>query len=296
MPKINWNKIDYIDYIEVAKIEIGQLPKGVCISTMCATAKLGTILNGEYIKKYLPLDINDIITVKENPEKIRTLIPPKKKRRSKKKVVKIKKKSNHFYNQTTIVVRITNGPTDDLKSEPRINIKLFNNGSIQMSGCKSINGINIVLNKIIIKLKEIKGIKNDTTITQIKFIESPEKIGIYKFKVDMINSNYQVNLVINREKFYNLLLKKKIRSSYEPCIRACVIVKYVPKEHNEAEKDVSIFVFEKGNIIITGAKRKSHILSSYDYINNIIMDHSHEIEKTDLDKIIMNSEFKHLME
>ena len=296
MPKINWNKIDYIDYIEVAKIEIGQLPKGVCISTMCATAKLGTILNGEYIKKYLPLDINDIITVKENPEKIRTLIPPKKKRRSKKKVVKIKKKSNHFYNQTTIVVRITNGPTDDLKSEPRINIKLFNNGSIQMSGCKSINGINIVLNKIIIKLKEIKGIKNDTTITQIKFIESPEKIGIYKFKVDMINSNYQVNLVINREKFYNLLLKKKIRSSYEPCIRACVIVKYVPKEHNKAEKDVSIFVFEKGNIIITGAKRKSHILSSYDYINNIIMDHSHEIEKTDLDKIIMNSEFKHLME
>ena len=34
---------------------------------------------------------------------------------------------------------------------------------------------------------------------------------------------------------------KKIKSSYEKCIRACVIVKYCPKIKNEEEKEVSLF-------------------------------------------------------
>jgi len=300
MPKTNWDNFEFKDYINVSEIEIGELPKGVSISTMCATCKLGdpktTKILGPNIVKYLSLCQDDVISIKSN-SKVNSLIPEKKKRRSKKKPKEQKKKKgNHFYNQVTVVVRLTHGPTEDISKEPKINLKLFNNGSVQMSGCKSMNGINIALNKILHRLKEVKGVKNEDSITVIKFADSPEiPLGVYKFKVDMINSNYQVNLVINREKFYNLLLQKRIRSSYEPCIRACVIVKYVPPEENEAEKDISIFVFEKGNIIITGAKRKSHIMSSYNYINNIIMDHSHEIEKTDLDSIIMNSEFKDLM-
>ena len=35
------------------------------------------------------------------------------------------------------------------------------------------------------------------------------------------------------------------------CIRACVIVKFTPQRNNDEEKEVSIFIFEKGNIIIT---------------------------------------------
>ena len=299
MTKINWEQYEFKDYINVSDIAIGKLPKGISISTMCATCKLGdpktTKIFGQNIIKYLTLSQDDIIVIKSS-DNINSLLPEKKKRCSKKKSKTIKKKGNHFYNQVTVVIRLTHGPTKALQNEPKINIKLFNNGSIQMSGCKSMNGINIALNKIIHRLKEIKGILNDTSITEIKFFDSPVvPLGVYKFKIDMINSNYQINLVINREKFYNLLLQKKIRSSYEPCIRACVIVKYVPPEENEAEKDISIFVFEKGNIIITGAKRKSHIISSYNYINNIIMDHSHEIQKTDLDSIIMNSEYKDLL-
>ena len=33
---------------------------------------------------------------------------------------------------------------------------------------------------------------------------------------------------------------------YEKCIRACVIVKYTPPRSNEEEKEVSVFIFEKG--------------------------------------------------
>ena len=164
-----------------------------------------------------------------------------------------------------------------------------------MSGCKKIESINTVLNKLINELKVIKATMEDGSIVEKKFIEDYDKINIYDFKIDMINSNYAVNLIINREKLYNILLEKQIRCRYEPCIHACVTVKYIPPNDNEEEKVISVFVFEKGSIIITGAKKKSHIISAYNYINDIIKENGSEIEKKDLDTIIMSSEFKHLM-
>ena len=86
---------------------------------------------------------------------------------------------------------------------------------------------------------------------------------------------------IDRSKLFSLLLKKKIKSSFEPCIRACVIIKYIPIVDNDELKEISIFVFQKGNIIITGARKKSHILVAYKYINNILLTHSEEISKID---------------
>jgi Transcription factor TFIID (or TATA-binding protein, TBP) len=86
---------------------------------------------------------------------------------------------------------------------------------------------------------------------------------------------------IDRPKLFNLLIKKKIKSSYEPCIRACVIIKYTPDVDNDEQKEISIFIFQKGNIIITGARRKSHILSAYKYMNSILLTHSDEICKKD---------------
>jgi TATA-box binding protein (TBP) (component of TFIID and TFIIIB) len=100
----------------------------------------------------------------------------------------------------------------------------------------------------------------------------------------MINSNYKVKMQIDRAKLFNLLIKKKIKSSFEPCIRACVIIKHIPKENNPEEKEISIFIFQKGNIIITGARTKSHIISAYKYINNILITHYEDINKKDEDE------------
>jgi TATA-box binding protein (TBP) (component of TFIID and TFIIIB) len=158
-----------------------------------------------------------------------------------------------------------------------------------MSGCKSVEGINFVLNKIVTRLKEVKGLVVNDKIVEKDFVTDKTKLMIKDFKIDMINSNYKVDLEINREKLYNLLLSKKIRASYEPCIRACVIVKFNPS-NNEEDKDISIFVFEKGNIIITGAKNVSHITSSYNFINKILHDHLSEVEKSSFEEIILSHE------
>ena len=292
-------KDTYIDYLNVEKNEIKNLPSGISISTMCATCKLNTKLDITNIQKYLKLDKDSILTVKMNNDDIRTLVPKKKEKKRIKVVdpnVKVKDTSkNHFYNQITVVVRTNEDTKDnivkDLNDAPKINMKLFKNGSVQMSGCKSLKNINIALNKLIFKLKEIKAKFEDGRIVEKRYIEDHESITVRDFKINMINSNYEVNMQIDREKLYNLLTKKKIKSSYEPCIRACVIIKYAPIEENVENKEVSVFVFQKGNIIITGARNRSHIISAYDYMNKILLDHTDEIikknEKNE-ESIIMN--------
>ena len=77
---------------------------------------------------------------------------------------------------------------------------------------------------------------------------------------------------------YIIYLKKKnIKCSFEPCIRACVVVKYTPIEFNIDDKQVSVYIFLKGNIIITGARHRNHIIEAYNYINNILITHANEI-------------------
>lgn len=277
MSKIDWSKHKYSNIIDHEKDEIKNLPNGISISTMCASGKLNSLINILNIEKYLLLDEDDILCVKFNNDNKRSLIKTKVKNKRSKKT----DKEFHFFNQITVVIRVSYGPVTDWTTEPKINLKLFKNGSIQMSGCKSLYNINVVLNKLIVKLSQIKAKIENNKIQEIKYIDNDEPLALLRFKIDMINSNYKVNIQIDRSKLYNLLVKKKIKSSYEPCIRACVIIKYTPLENNDEEKEISIFVFQKGNIIITGARTKNHILAASNYINDILLTHHNDISKKD---------------
>jgi TATA-box binding protein (TBP) (component of TFIID and TFIIIB) len=284
--KSKWDTFNFIDYINVSDIEIKDIPLGINVSTMSASCKLNTTIDITNIENYLILNTNDIITVKMSNDKIRTLETLKTKTKRKKKIDSKPKNDtskNHFYNQITVIVRVSNGNYKELSDEPKINMKLFKNGSIQMSGCKTVKNINIALNKLVVRLSEIKAKIEDNKIIEKKFIDNIKDITIKDFKINMINSNYQVNINIDRDKLYSLLNKKKIKCLYEPCIRACVIIKYTPIEDNIDQKIVSVFIFQKGNIIITGSRSRNHILSTYKYINNILLTHIDEITKKNND-------------
>jgi len=272
--KENVNK----NLIDVEKIEINNLPDGVKVATMCSSCVLGVKLELDNIEKYMALHEDNILTIKRSKENIRTLIELKKptKRSSN---PKYKEVSNNFYNSITLIVRVTSGPTQNINLEPRINVKLFKNGSLQMSGCKNVENINIVLGKILEKLKAVKGKLEDNKIKEITFIDELSKIAINNFKIDMIYCNYKIQFEIDREKLYDLLKKKKVKCIYEPCIRACVTIKFISTQDNIDSKEVSIFIFKKGNIIITGARSKKQVLEAYNYINNIFITHKDEIIK-----------------
>jgi TATA-box binding protein (TBP) (component of TFIID and TFIIIB) len=274
----NWSTFNFKTYITADEMMFN-LPKGVSISTMCAKCKLGTELNIDLIKHHMNLAFDDILTVKINNENMRTIMEEKKKKRRTKRKVKVS--NNPFYNQITVVVRINEGEFTNIHDEPKINLKLFKNGSIQISGLKNIEFANRALNKLIYCLSQVKAKIVNNTITEYKFVEDISKLTINNFEIYMINSNYMVNLMIDRAKLYSLLLMKKIKTSYEKCVRACVNIKYVPPVHNDEEKDVSVFIFEKGNIIITGARNFHHVINTYEYINNILLNHIDDIIKKD---------------
>lgn len=270
------------DHIDIYALDISKLPNNVTISTMSATCSLGVDINLSDIWNYMELNKMYITTIKFKGE-IKSLEPKKKRKR--KKTVK------SFQNQLTVEIR------PDLVNLPdnKISVKIFKNGSIQMSGVKSLLACNLALNKLIDSLSKEYGIIINGKIEDINFISDRNKISVNRYKVDMINSNFTINYEVNREILYNILLKKKIECRYEPSIHACVNIKFRP---SDAPKNISIFVFQSGHIIITGAKTINSIAESYKYITELLEEHKPNIEKSKIADILfdnMNDELRELL-
>lgn len=292
---VDWSKITFKDLINIKKYLIGELYDGVKISTICASCKVGDNLNLKNMYDYVSLNSDDVIVIKKNNSDMKTLIEIKQpKRRSKSE--QLKKKTSSFQNSLTVVMRSETGDYETLDRERKVNLKIFNNGSIQMSGCKDINAVNNVLNKITYMIKKGKTIRKDGVKVKINYCDFPEKIRISDFKLDTINCNYRVRITINREKLFRLMVKKGVKCNYENCIRrACVNIKYQPKDDNPDEKLISLSVFEKGSILIAGAKNKSQLVQSIKFINEIFVTHLEDIQKSALDDVIRKSKYKNLL-
>ena len=187
-------------------------------------------------------------------------------------------------------------PDIDNNPKNKISIKIFKNGSIQMSGIKSIELCNTALIILTNELSKIYYIPNEGNngFVNVSFVENNEKINISKFKVDMINSGFNIKYEINREKLYNLLLKNNMECKFEPSIHAGVNIKHSLSKN--INKKVSIFVFESGNVIITGAKSIENIVDTYNYINNFLTLNSEQIKKNKIfDDSILSKEIDELL-
>ena len=265
-----------------AFINLDDLPDDLKISTMTITCNLDTNLDVVNIGKYIELSENGIVTVKHG-DKTRTLIVSKKNEKKKKKPRKA------FYNQVTIIKRSKDGKNT--------NVKLFKNGSIQMTGCKGVNNFIEVMTILCNELLKTKAIIDPVTMNKIiikPFVTNKENVDILKvtnIKVRMINSNFNIGFKLDREKLYALLLKMNVECTYEPCVHACVNVKF---EYN-GEK-ISIFVFESGSIIITGAKLREHVVNAYKYITTILYENYAKIFLRNLDSFIKRDDIQLLLD
>lgn len=270
----NNSKYNTLEQLAFSELDTKLLPSDVTISTMTIYCKAQTVFNCYNIAKYIDLTLDSILSVTygkvEDPETNRTLI--KKKKTSAKK----KKKKNIFYNQISMYVY-----AKGKKDKKPVNVKLFSNGAIQMTGCQKIDNAVDVLNKIFYELKKEKAIldpKENKIVmklfaTNLKMLDLKK---IDKLNIAMINSGFKMPFKIDRGKLYNLLIQTKNECLYDPVKHACVNIKY---EH--PDKTISIFVFEKGSIIITGAKNCEQIKSAYDFINKYLLTHHSKIKKND---------------
>jgi TATA-box binding protein (TBP) (component of TFIID and TFIIIB) len=201
--------------------------------------------------------------------------------------IKKKKKKRRFYNQATVLIRPHNDPERNY-----VNVKIFKNGALHMTGCKDISDCQYIAYIIIDSLKKGNNIhKDDSGIKHIKFIdEEDSQLQISDVKIRMINSNFKVNYKIDRKKLYSILkIRHKLSTKdkeigYVDCKydpqggHSCVNIKYNDNGHK-----TSIFIFQTGSIIITGAKALIQIISAYQFIMKILGKYYDEIKVPDID-------------
>jgi len=265
-----------LEGIYAAKLDLLSIPPDLIISTTTVTMKVNVFFNVENIGLYFN-DFDDVLIGKRYGNRVvNNLINIKKMKLGKKKKRKEKK---NFYNQVSLIFRTCTlmglDPSNISQKEglKTVNVKLFINGSIQMTGCKHLENIRSSLELLFEKLKITKVILN----RNMEYIEKPFVIdttllninNVNNFYIQMINTNFNIQFHINRSKLFQLLLDNNIDASFDPIIHACVNIKYYLS--SKKTKTISIFVFESGSITIAGSNSCSEILEAYNFINKFIL-------------------------
>jgi len=196
-----------------------------------------------------------------------------------KKAKKKKKEKKYFYNQVTLHIWLGK----------RINMKIFNNGRIQMTGIKKESQ---GYETIELFIKEINKISDEN---KIKIFNEFNIQQIEPIETVLINSDFDIYSEVNREKLHRLIVEHWYYSSYEPCTYPGVNIKYYynPIKRNfgicDCEKPcngkgkentckkITIAVFKSGKIIITGGRNKQNINSAYQFITEFINENKDKI-------------------
>lgn len=207
--------------------------------------------------------------------------------------IKNNRKNKMFDNQATLIVWSE-------YSKKNINLKLFINGCGSMTGCKHNNDGNYVLDKLI---NEINSNPGELIVYEDNVDNKEQKINLLNYSITMMKSDFELKVCVNRTELRNILLKEyKILAVFDPTIYPGVKICYMWNKNNrfsdgichcnikcktrskkksgEGEGEcitVTIIVFEKGKVVITGARNENHIIDTYNFINNIIKIHKQKI-------------------
>lgn len=254
------------------------------ISTITATGSVNSLLDLNTLYETFQEDDN-IIYIEYGNSKSTTFskgVNPKVANRKRKKT----KETKRFDNQVTLIIRdIGNENIKMMYNRTDVNVKLFKNGNIQMTGLKTIEQGKEIVKFIVNKIKQFENIAIN-----------PDSLCVGTYKVQLINSDFRINKSILRSKLnYIINTEYKLESVFEPCIYPGVKIKYMWNSMSnngvcsckgECEcKKITIAVFQSGCIIITGSQNIQQIDDTYEFINKVLEDKQLEICK---DKLISN--------
>lgn len=259
------------------------------ISTITAVSNINTIINLNNLFENCFIDKKFVYVEYGNNKNLSNFKgdKPQKKKPTKKR----------FDNQLTIIYSYDNN---------NVNIKLFKNGKIQMTGLKSIEqGKETTINLInYIKIhqniyKNIIEDKNENkNENQIKTIENDYGMYLSNYKICLINADFKINFKIKRKDLFNYLLNNTdLIVSFEPCIYPGVKIQFFYNNNENgicncnpfcSRKNkmncskITIAIFESGCIIITGSKHLKHTNLCFNFIKNIIISNKKLFEKFEL--------------
>ena len=203
---------------------------------------------------------------------------------------KAKKDNENFYNSCSIIVK---GGLN-LKC---VNIKLFNNGKITLTGAKEEFDGYHATNVLLEELKKYPEIFKDNEEQNF------EKFKVDNYKITMINSDFSTYFKIDLLKLLHILNSntKQLFTKFNPEKYRGLIIGYYwntekPKQDGLCEctmkcngkgcgtgngkcKKITISIFKSGRIIITGGQKVKQIEDAYSVINEILRMNYTEIVK-----------------
>jgi len=193
-----------------------------------------------------------------------------------------------FFNQSTIVLRKATNPEQTHFKE--VNVKLFGNGGIQMTGIPAEEFAKETLQWLLDELQKVK-----TNVFAVK-------PALTKFKVQLINSDYQVAHPINRTSLHTILSTTYgLFSTFESTIYQGVNTKYYYNDQHPDPtrpgiclctkrcrgqgtgsgpgecKRITMSVFQTGKIIITGGRYLFQLEEAYNFLNAVLQEHAPDV-------------------
>ena len=280
------------------------------ISTMTATGYIGSNVNLDNF--YENVEVNDIhsegIIYAEFGSNKHSQVS--KGTNLKKRFVRVNGKkqasTRRFDNSITIKYNMKNTNTNEETSLNTLNIKVFKNGKIQMTGVKSEDIGKKAIDSIISLIKQYQ---SKITEPEQKIVDDLECLENKDFCIHLINSDFKVNMELRRDLLANLLMEKyACTCSYEPCIYPGVKIQYFLNKNNRdlpleeqgrcmcepscngkgdgfttsSCKKITISIFQSGCILITGVTLIDHIKIGYEYISTIIKENEQAIKRNKL--------------
>lgn len=192
-----------------------------------------------------------------------------------------------FFNQSTIVLRKFIDANTGWKE---VNIKLFANGGIQMTGVSSKE---FAVESVLILLDILR------TLPQTPFLGDKPPTTVQKVAVPLINTDYSLDHDIQQDNLHQLLIDEyNLFSMLEKTIYQGVNTKYFYNKtgsrpgictcskfckgqgngSGEGEcKRITMSIFRTGRIIITGARDMEQIYAAYNFLNKVFEDHATDV-------------------
>lgn len=222
---------------------------------------------------------------RHNERIIRGIIPKKKRNSGNRKRI--------FDNQTSFVFRMT--------EEYYPNVKVFQNGNIQMTGAKTLHDIWLPLKTMYRELLRIYKINPDI-LPDVKDIDT---LKITNLQIRMINTDFKLykdntmthKFNVKRKELHRILTSEyDVISRYDPFTYPGVKTEYWWNKYSEQRngndfmdkrgmkgcdtsifKKITIAVFESGSILITGAVNIEQVDDAYKFITSVIQKHENSI-------------------
>ena len=200
-------------------------PSSLRVSTITALSSLSTSIDLSVVNKYL--EINEFISLiyPGGNDPVRGIL--------KKKSNKVTKKKKMFFNQTTVIVQ--------LDKDKKVNVKIFSNGNIQMTGLKSEKDGIVVCNTLKKELLNTSGLIDN----EIKYaIPFKKELIIKDINIVLINSDYFCGYKIKRDVLHKIIVTNyKLFSSYEPCIYPGVNTKFFWNKSNVLQDGICKYLY-----------------------------------------------------